>query len=132
MRVLIIGSGGREHALAWKISQSSRPIKLFCAPGNPGMGRHGTLVNLPTNAVEQITEFACQQEIDLAVIGPEQALEAGLSDALTAAGIKVFGPSRAAARIETSKSFSKAFMQRHHIPTARFAVFDSDIAAHDR
>ncbi len=131
MRILIIGSGGREHALAWKIAQSPRVEALFCAPGNPGMAKIASLVDLPVTAVDQLTPFAVENKIDLAVIGPEQVLEAGLADAMTAAGIKVFGPTRAAAQIETSKSFSKAFMARCGIPTARFAVFSDPSEAHD-
>jgi phosphoribosylamine--glycine ligase/phosphoribosylaminoimidazole synthetase len=131
MRVLIIGSGGREHALAWKITQSGRLAQLYCAPGNPGMAEYGELAGMPVNAVERLTSFAVEKHVDLAVIGPEQALEAGITDALTAAGVHVFGPTRAAAQIETSKAFCKAFMARHGIPTARFAVFDNPAAAHE-
>ena len=91
MNVLVVGSGGREHALAWKISQSPRLGRLFCAPGNPGTALHGENVPIPALAVEDLVNFACQSQINLAVIGPEAALEAGLSDSLRSAGIPVFG-----------------------------------------
>lgn len=123
MKVLLIGSGGREHALAWKMAQSHLLEQLYCAPGNPGTAAFGENVVLPLNQPAQVVAFAREKRIDLAVIGPEQPLADGLSDALREGGIAVFGPSQAAARIETSKAFSKAFMQRHGIPTADFAVF---------
>ena len=128
MNVLIIGSGGREHALAWKIAQSPLLKRLFIAPGNPGTAQLG--VNLPfyMGDKEKITAFALQERIDLVVIGPEQALADGLSDALQEVGIAVFGPSQAAAQIETSKKFSKELMLRHGIPTPAFACF-SDVDA---
>ncbi len=130
LNVLVVGSGGREHALAWKIAQSPRLGRLFCAPGNPGTAQLGENVAIPALAVDALTAFARREQIDLAVIGPEAALEAGLSDALRAAGIAVFGPSRAAARIETSKAFAKDFMARNNIPTARYAIFHDVQAAH--
>lgn len=130
LNVLIVGSGGRENALAWKIAQSPRLGKLYCAPGNPGMAQFGENVAIPALNVEALTVFASQKHVDLVVIGPEVALEAGLSDALRAAGVAVFGPSRAAACIETSKAFAKDFMARHAIPTARYAVFTDLQAAH--
>ena len=123
MNVLLIGSGGREHAIAWKLNQSPRLGHLFIAPGNPGMTNLGTLVPLSVEDSVGILAFAQNKGIDLVVIGPEAALAAGVSDGLRAQGIAVFGPSQTAACIESSKSFSKQFMQRHHIPTARFAVF---------
>ena len=132
LNVLVIGSGGREHALAWKIGQSPRLGQLFCAPGNPGTAQLGENVAIPALAADALTAFARREQIDLAVIGPEAALEAGLSDALRAAGIAVFGPSRGAARIETSKAFAKDFMARYNIPTARYAVFHDARAAHAR
>ena len=129
MNVLLIGSGGREHALAWKMAQSPRLSRLWIAPGNPGTAQHGENIPLSAEQVPGLVEFACQNAVDLAVVGPEGALAAGLSDALVEAGIPAFGPTRAAAEIETSKVFSKQFMQRHNIPTARFAAFtDLDAA----
>ncbi len=129
MKILIIGSGGREHAIAWKIAQSPRCAALFVAPGNAGTARSGK--NVPINAedVPALTAFASENAIDLVVVGPETALAAGMVDALQAAGIRAFGPTRAAAQIESSKAFSKAFMQRHGIPSARFAAFTSYPAA---
>ena len=123
MKVILIGSGGREHAIAWKLKNSPLLEKLYIAPGNAGMAGLGTLVPLKVDDAEGMAKFASENKVDLAVIGPEAALAAGVSDALRAAGISVFGPSQSAARIETSKSFSKEFMQRHNIPTARFSVF---------
>ncbi|HLF02711.1 MAG TPA: phosphoribosylamine--glycine ligase, partial [Anaerolineales bacterium] len=124
MNVFLIGSGGREHALAWKLAQSPRLTQLFVAPGNAGTAQ-ALISNLPisSNDSPAITSFVHDQKIDLAIIGPEAPLTAGLADDLRTAGIKVFGPSQAAAEIESSKAFAKAFMARHNIPTARFATF---------
>lgn len=127
MKVLIIGSGGREHAIAWKVSQSPLLSSLYMAPGNAGMADLGELVPLEVGDGKGILAFARQEKIDLVVIGPEAALAAGVSDTLQAGGITVFGPSQYAARMETSKRFAKKFMQRHNIPTARFDAF-SDYA----
>ena len=123
MKVLLIGSGGREHAIAWKLKASPLLEELFIAPGNVGMSGLGDLVPIGVEDKDGLLKFALENKIDLAVIGPEAALAAGVSDALRAAGIAVFGPSQGAARIESSKSFSKEFMKRCGIPTARFAVF---------
>ncbi len=123
MNVLLIGSGGREHALAWKLAESPLLDQLWIAPGNPGTARLGSNVPISVTDVQGLLNFSRSHAIDLAVIGPEAALAAGLSDALKEAGIAVFGPTRAAAQIETSKVFAKSFMQRHGIPTARFATF---------
>lgn len=130
MRVQIVGSGGREHALAWKVRQSPRLTELYIAPGNAGTGLQSPLSNLrsqnlPIRADDSaaLVAFARQQAIDLVIVGPEAPLAAGLADDLRAAGVRVFGPSRVAAEIESSKAFAKAFMLRHDIPTARFAVF---------
>jgi len=121
MKVLIIGSGGREHAIAWKVAQSPRLSQLFVAPGNAGTAAH----NVPINAedIPALVAFANEQDIDLTIVGPEVPLALGLADGLQAAGRSVFGPSQAAAQIEASKAFSKDFMARQHIPTARFATF---------
>lgn len=123
MKVLIIGSGGREHALAWKLSQSPRLEKLWIAPGNPGTAEFGTNVPISVENASAIVTFCLQEHIDLVVVGPEAALMAGVTDLLTSHAIPVFGPSLAAAQIETSKSFSKQFMLRHGIPTPHFASF---------
>lgn len=123
MNVLLIGSGGREHAIAWKLSQSPLLDQLFIAPGNIGMVDLGILVPLSVEDGAGILTFAQNKGVDLVVIGPEAALAAGVSDALRAHGIAVFAPSKAAAQIETSKRFAKEFMARHRIPTADFAAF---------
>jgi len=129
MNVLIIGSGGREHALAWKIAQSPRLKHLYVAPGNPGTAKLGSNVAINPKEVERLVQFARNRAIDLVVVGPENALEAGLSDALAAVGIPCFGPRRAAARIESSKAFSKQFMAQYGIPTPRFIVCDDPAQA---
>lgn len=123
MNVLLLGSGGREHAIALKLSQSPLLTQLYIAPGNIGMAPLGILVPINVEDSNAILAFARNKGIDLVVIGPEAALAAGVTDVLRAHGIPVFGPSQAAARIETSKRFSKEFMQRHHLPTARFESF---------
>lgn len=126
-KVMIVGSGGREHAMAWKISQSPMLGSLYIAPGNPGTAQHGINVPIPSegkDAHHRLVEFARQADIDLVMIGPEVPLAAGLSDELRAAGLAVFGPSRAAAQIEASKAFAKDFMLRHGIPTARCVQFN--------
>jgi phosphoribosylamine--glycine ligase len=123
MKVLIVGSGGREHALAWKISQSPKVDALFAAPGNAGTARLGTnWSDIAATAVPAIVSRSKEARIDFAMIGPEAALAAGVSDALREAGIPVFGPGRSGARLESSKAFSKQFMARHGIPTAKFKV----------
>lgn len=125
MKVLILGSGGREHAIAWKICQSPQLTHLYIAPGNAGMAGLGDLVPLAVDDGSEILAFAAREKIDLVIIGPEAALAAGVSDMLRAEGVAVFAPSQAAAQIETSKSFAKQFMKRHHIPTASFATFSN-------
>jgi phosphoribosylamine--glycine ligase/phosphoribosylaminoimidazole synthetase len=124
MKILVVGSGGREHAIAWKLSLSPRITQLWTAPGNPGTAQIGENVPIPAEDVAELVDFARDKQVDLVVIGPEASLAAGLSDALDSVGIAVFGPSQAAARIETSKAFAKQFMLRRGIPTARFAIFD--------
>lgn len=123
MRVLLLGSGGREHALAWKLAQSPRLTALYTLPGNPGTAQHGE--NLPGDPTDPaaVLEAARRVQADLVVVGPEAPLAAGVTDALQAAGVAVFGPTRAAAEIESSKAFAKAFMARHGIPTAGYAAF---------
>lgn len=129
MKILLVGSGGREHAIAWKVAQSKRLTRLYCAPGNPGMQALGECVHIAPEDHAGLVAFAREKSIDLVMIGPEAPLAAGLADEFLAAGIKVFGPSRLAAEIESSKSFAKQFMQRWEIPTARFAVFKEYEAA---
>jgi phosphoribosylamine--glycine ligase len=129
MRILVVGSGGREHALAWKISQSPLVTALFAAPGNPGLGRLATLVPIKADDVEGLTAFAVREKIDLVVVGPEAPLVAGLVDRLAAAGVLAFGPTAAAARIEGSKAFAKEVMVAAGIPTADYATFTEPGAA---
>lgn len=127
MRVLIVGSGGREHALAWKVAQSPRLTELFVAPGNAGTAPYN--IEIAAHETAKLVAFATERKIELVIVGSEVPLAAGLADAFTHAGIKAFGPSQAAAEIESSKVFSKDFMVRHGIPTARFAAFtDYDTA----
>jgi phosphoribosylamine---glycine ligase len=125
MRVLVVGSGGREHALAWKISRSPLVTALFAAPGNPGIGRVATLVPLKADDSAAVTRWAKDNAIDLVVVGPEGPLVAGLVDRLGEAGILAFGPSAAAAEIEGSKAFAKEVMDAARIPTAAFGAFDA-------
>ena len=129
MKILVIGSGGREHALAWKLAQSKRVSKIYVAPGNAGTALEVGLYNVPVTAIEDLVKFAQQEEIALTVVGPEAPLADGVVDAFRAAGLKIFGPTRAAARLESSKDFAKQFMQRHGIPTAQFQTFTEAEAA---
>ena len=124
MRVLIVGSGGREHALAWKIAQSDRLTKLYCAPGNAGTRAIAENVNVDANDLPGLLDFARQQSIDLTIIGPEDPLCAGVVDLFTEAGLRIFGPSSAAARIEGDKAYAKQFMKSAAIPTAEARIFD--------
>jgi len=131
VKVLVVGSGGREHALVWKIAQSPLLTALHAAPGSKAISRLATChPDTKANDLEALVALAQQEAIDLVVVGPEDPLAAGLADLLRAQGIATFGPSAAAARLEGSKAFSKDFMQRHEIPTAAYAVFDSADAAH--
>ncbi len=124
MKVLIIGSGGREHALAWKLSQSPRVERIFCAPGNPGMSEIASCLDLKADQIEALRDFAIREKIDLTVVGPDDCLAAGVVDAFQGAGLKIFGPTQKAARIESSKSYAKLLMARAGIPTADYAEFD--------
>src|SRR6185369_14357263 len=129
MNVLLLGSGGREHALAWKLAQSPRLTKLWAAPGNPGIARHAECVALDPGHRESILAFARNEEIGLVVVGPEQPLVDGLADLLRENGVLTFGPSAAAARLEGSKGFTKDLCARHDIPTARYRRFADAAAA---
>ena len=130
MKILLLGSGGREHALAWKTAQSERVEKLFIAPGNPGTAQVGTNVNIKADDFEAIKQFVCDEHIDMVVVGPEDPLVKGIYDELKQDGrtahVAVIGPSKAGAVLEGSKDFAKRFMQRHHIPTARYETFDGE------
>ena len=130
MNVLVIGSGGREHALAWKLAQSPRVSKVFVAPGNAGTARDPALVNVPATAIADLVDFAREREIGLTVVGPEAPLAAGVVDAFRAAGLPIFGPTQAAAQLESSKDYAKSFMTRHRIPTARHRTFADAAEAH--
>ena len=128
MRILLLGSGGREHALAWKIAQSKQCSKLFIAPGNAGTGAVGENVSIGVNDFERLKEFTIEQKVDMVVVGPEDPLVKGIYDAFKddkrTTHIPVIGPSKAGAVLEGSKDFAKAFMKRHNIPTAAYATFD--------
>ncbi len=124
LKVLIVGGGGREHALAWKIAQSPLVGKIYAAPGNPGIAKHATLVPLSADDVAGVRDFAVRNRIDLTVVGPEAPLVAGLADMLAREGLLVCGPSAAAAQLEGSKVFTKRILEKYDIPTAKFAVFD--------
>ena len=125
MKVLIVGGGGREHAIAWKISQSPKVSRLFCAPGNGGIASLAQCVPIKAMDIEGITSFAKSEGIDLAVVAPDDPLAAGMVDALEKAGVRAFGPVKAAAEIESSKVFSKNLMKKYGIPTAAYEVFDN-------
>src|SRR5512143_388309 len=123
MKVLVIGSGGREHALVWKLSQSPRVKKIFCAPGSAAIAELAELVPIAPDRVQQLAEFAAREQIDLTVGGPELPLTLGIADVFSAQGLRLFGPDRAAAQLEGSKAFAKELLKENHIPTASFDVF---------
>jgi phosphoribosylamine---glycine ligase len=129
VKVLIIGSGGREHALAWKIGQSPEVEQIFCAPGNPGMAELGECIDIGVNDFEALVAFAKKHDVGLTVVGPEDPLAGGIVDVFEAAGLRAFGPSGAAAQIEGSKAFAKRLMARCNIPTSEYAEFDDADAA---
>ena len=129
MRILVVGGGGREHALAWKLAQSPRVAKIYCAPGNPGIGELAECVNISVDNVKALCGFAREHNVDLTVVGPEKPLTEGIVDYFSAQGLKIFGPTQDAAQLEGSKSFAKARMQQYGIPTADFKVFDSAVEA---
>ncbi|MBI4341288.1 MAG: phosphoribosylamine--glycine ligase [Candidatus Omnitrophica bacterium] len=129
MRVLVIGSGGREHAVVWKLAQSPEVTKLFCAPGNGGISELAELVDIGAEDLEGLADFAEAKDIDLTVVGPEAALAKGIVDLFEKRGLRIFGPTKAAAKLESSKSFAKNLMKKYHIPTGQFAVFDDPQAA---
>lgn len=129
MKVMIVGGGGREHAIAWKISQSEKVDKLYCAPGNAGIAEIAECVPIGVMEFDRLAEFACEHKVDLTVIGPDDALGAGIVDVFEAKGLRVFGPRKNAAVIEASKAFSKDLMKKYNIPTAAYEVFTSAKAA---
>jgi len=130
MKILVIGSGGREHALAWRLAQAPRVQKVYVAPGNAGTALEEGVENVALSSVEELLAFAQSEGIHLTVVGPEAPLSKGVVDTFRRAGLKIFGPTRAAAQLESSKDFAKAFMVRHGIPTAFYETFSDAAAAH--
>ena len=130
MKLLVIGSGGREHALAWKLARAPRVSQVFVAPGNGGTMAEEGVKNLPVTEIGTLVEFARREDIALTVVGPEAPLSEGVVDAFRKAGLRIFGPDKAAAQLESSKDFAKQFMVRHGIPTARYRTFTDVTAAH--
>ncbi|MEO5659156.1 MAG: phosphoribosylamine--glycine ligase [Polaromonas sp.] len=130
MKVLVVGGGGREHALAWKLAQSPKVQAVYVAPGNGGTARDSRLENINITDAQALRAWAATEKIALTVVGPEQPLAAGIVDEFRKHGLRVFGPTKAAAQLESSKAFSKAFMKRHQIPTADYATFNDAAAAH--
>ena len=129
MKVLVIGSGGREHALVWQIAKDPRVKKIYAAPGNGGMAEQAELVDIGAEDIETLAEFAATRKIDLAIVGPEGPLARGIVDLFTRKALRIFGPTKAAARLESSKSFAKNLLKKLHVPTPHFAVFDDSQAA---
>ncbi|WP_345794512.1 phosphoribosylamine--glycine ligase [Thauera sp. JM12B12] len=130
MKVLVIGSGGREHALAWKLAQSPKVTRVLVAPGNPGTAAEKLLQNVPVTDIKVLVELARREQVAFTVVGPEAPLAAGVVDAFRAAGLPIFGPTQAAAQLESSKDFAKQFLVRHNIPTAKYQTFSDAAAAH--
>ncbi len=130
MKLLVIGSGGREHALAWKLAQSPKITQVIVAPGNPGTAREPKLRNATASTVEEFVALARAEQVGFTVVGPEAPLAAGVVDAFRTAGLPIFGPTRAAAQLESSKDFAKRFLIRHGIPTAKYQTFSDPAAAH--
>jgi phosphoribosylamine--glycine ligase len=130
MKILVVGSGGREHALAWKLAQSDRIQTVFVAPGNGGTARDARLVNIDITDPAALADFVVAEHVNLTLVGPEQPLAAGIVNLFRARGLKVFGPTREAAQLESSKDFAKAFMHRHGIPTAQYQTFTDVQQAH--
>ena len=130
MKVLVVGSGGREHALAWRLAQSPKVQVVYLAPGNAGTARDRRLKNFPTSDPRVMAAFVEREKIELTVVGPDAALADGIVDLFQAQGLRIFGPTRAAAELEWSKDYAKSFMQRHGIPTAASQTFDDPSLAH--
>ena len=125
MKVLVVGGGGREHALVWKIGQSPKVTKIYCAPGNAGISQQATLVPIKANDLNGLLEFALKEKIDLTVVGPEEPLTKGIVDLFESRGLVIFGPSKRAAEIEGSKAFAKEMMKKYHLPTASYEIFEN-------
>ncbi|MDX1915440.1 MAG: phosphoribosylamine--glycine ligase [Methylophilus sp.] len=130
MKILVIGSGGREHALAWKVAQNKEVSRVYVAPGNAGTATNPDMINVPITSVDALVKFAQDEQIHLTIVGPEAPLSQGVVDAFRAVGLKIFGPTKAAAQLESSKDFAKAFMMRHGIPTATYETFSDATKAH--
>ena len=130
MKILVVGSGGREHAIAWRLAQSGRVQVVYVAPGNGGTARERNLQNIPITNLETLAAFVEREHVAFTVVGPEAPLAAGIVDLFRSRGLKIFGPTKAAAQLESSKDFAKAFMKRHGIPTADYATFTDAAAAH--
>ncbi|PUE52849.1 phosphoribosylamine--glycine ligase [Limnohabitans parvus] len=130
MKVLVVGNGGREHAMAWKLAQSPKIQQVYVAPGNGGTAKDPNLINVPVTDLAQLRQWAIDNGIALTLVGPEAPLAAGIVDDFRAHGLRIFGPTQAAAQLESSKAFSKSFMQRHGIPTAEFETFTDAALAH--
>jgi phosphoribosylamine--glycine ligase len=125
MKVLVIGSGGREHTLVWKMTQSPKVSQVYCAPGNAGISRLAQCVNIDADSIEKLVDFAQKEKIDLTVVGPELPLSRGIVNEFNQQGLRIFGPSKEATEIESSKAFSKYLMKKYHIPTANYQVFQN-------
>src|SRR5262249_2576487 len=132
MRILVVGSGGREHAIVWKLSKSPREVELFSAPGNPGIAQLAKCLPTRADDVAGLAELAQELGVDLTVVGPEAPLVNGIADLFAEKRLRIVGPTRAAARLEGSKIFAKQFMARHQIPTARFSVCESPEQAREQ
>jgi phosphoribosylamine--glycine ligase len=131
MKILVVGGGGREHALVWKLKQSPRVKQIYCAPGNAGIAQIATCVNISAGDIYGLLNFAKNEQIDLTVVGPEIPLTYGIVDLFQQEGLKIFGPSKAAAEIEGSKALAKDIMAKYNIPSARYATFDQADEARD-
>lgn len=131
MKILVVGSGGREHAMAWRIAQSPRVHKVFVAPGNGGTALEEKMENVAISDLDQLAEFARKEEVHLTVVGPEAPLAAGIVDLFRKKGLRIFGPTKLAARLESSKDYAKAFMKRHNLPTAEYQTFTDAELAHN-
>ena len=129
MRILVIGSGGREHALVWKIRQSPRVTKIYCAPGSAAIGELAEPVAIQPEQIEQLADFATKEKIDLTIVGPELPLTLGITDLFESRSLRIFGPNKAAAQLEGSKAFAKEMLQENNIPTASSGTFTEAISA---
>src|SRR5437763_5172236 len=131
MRILVLGGGGREHALVWKLRQSPRTTEIFCAPGNAGIAREASCIPADLRSVDELVQLAHRLHPDLTIVGPELPLTLGVVDEFERRGLRIFGPNQKAAHLEASKVFAKEFMQRCHIPTAHFAICRSEAELRD-